>query len=300
MLTKTDEDYRDQLDFTLSDVCAQLIVDVRSGHPDADISALGRARDRLLAAISKAMMDAPDDRTDAHGRARAGSQLQTQLFVNRFQDEFNRAILDQLPDLAATAPTIQWISPLSSEGYGEYRDREFLGKVGLESLVPDLLQFWPARGPRWDALAVLRFEGEKPGVLLVEAKAHTAEILGSGCGAGGDRRALIQRRLNEFAARLGMARLPDSWLEAYYQAANRIAHLMFLRDCGVDAWLANVYFVDDWHRPTAETEWLDAIRAGKAAMEVEGRHIAHVADVIVAAKKLTPLSLPTSELPGQR
>src|SRR5688572_174877 len=62
---------------------------------------------------------------------------------------------------------IEWRSPLRDDAWAEYRDDTFLEKIGHKDLAPALGQFWPARGPQWDALAVADDE-----VLLVEAKAH--------------------------------------------------------------------------------------------------------------------------------
>jgi hypothetical protein len=70
------------------------------------------------------------------------------------------------------------VSPLAADTYSEYRDSEFLERVGLGLLAPRLLEFWPQGGPCWDALA--RIEG---GCLLIEAKRHVKEIYGGGCGA---------------------------------------------------------------------------------------------------------------------
>jgi hypothetical protein len=51
------------------------------------------------------------------------------------------------------------------------------------------------------------------------------------------------------------------WLGPLYQSANRLAHLYFLRDIGnIEAFLLNVYFVDDPHSRTTRQEWNDGIK----------------------------------------
>jgi hypothetical protein len=55
--------------------------------------------------------------------------------------------------------------------------------------------------------------------------------------------------------RLGMAADADRWIRplrpdlpghsSVYQSANRYAHLYWLRDKGIDAWLVHVLFCDD-------------------------------------------------------
>ena len=47
-----------------------------------------------------------------------------------------------------------------------------LDRVGHGELKEELKQFWPSRGPQWDALAI----STSGKVLLVEAKAHVGEI----------------------------------------------------------------------------------------------------------------------------
>ena len=82
-------------------------------------------------------------------------------------------------------------------------------------------------------------------------------------------------------------------MNAYYQTVNRLAHLLFLRKQGVDAWLASVYFVGDWHRRTSEPDWRDASRR---LVEETGLSpdAPHSASVRLDAKPLTALALPAA------
>lgn len=68
---------------------------------------------------------------------------------------------------------------------------------------------------------------------------------------------MISAALKSTAAWLGLDGLPETWLRTYYQTANRLAHLYFLREvCDLDAYLAFVCFVDDpTHNPTAAEDW---------------------------------------------
>jgi hypothetical protein len=65
-----------------------------------------------------------------------------------------------------------------------------------------------------------------------------------------------------------------SWTEGNYQLANRLAHLMYLRDQGIEAWLLCVYFLGDYfngerrHFPATEHEWKPLIRRAKDALEL--------------------------------
>jgi hypothetical protein len=62
------------------------------------------------------------DRTDAFGRAYAGSQRQIQTYVNRRRADLDAAILRGLPELAAEGAQIEWVSPLEEERFKEFQD----------------------------------------------------------------------------------------------------------------------------------------------------------------------------------
>ncbi|HEY8536298.1 MAG TPA: hypothetical protein VIL25_07605, partial [Vicinamibacterales bacterium] len=153
--------------------------------------------------------------------------------------------------------------------------------------------FWPERGPRWDGLARLHFaDGEPPGVLLVEAKSHVSELTGEPCEAVEASRRRIEQRLTGIASRFGILEVPACWLEDCYQYINRLAHLFFLRDQGVDAWLVHLYFAGDWDKPTSEDAWRRAIETLRHRMGLPAASIRRAADIVLPAKKLLALSLP--------
>jgi len=202
-------------------------------------------------------------RVDEAGAAYAGSQLQTQLWVNQRADELNEAIRARFPDLAAAE--ITWRSPLAEDGYVEYSGSAFLRALGLDEHQQALRSFWPARGPQWDALAVLSRPGIQPGVLLVEGKSYPDEMLkGSptASGPGSSNRRLIDSSLAWTRGKLGAPEdYADDWSGALYQNANRVAHLLWLREHGVDAWLVHLLFVGDkTTRPTTEPQWKNAAK----------------------------------------
>ena len=134
---------------------------------------------------------------------------------------------------------VEWRSPLRLDDYAEYRDRAFLDCVGIARLNDRLTGFWPTRGPQWDALGVT--DG---GIVLVEAKAHLGELLSPPTAAGMASRARIDAAFAATQAAIGATPATD-WCTAYYQLANRIAHLWFLRQIGVDARLLLVSFIND-------------------------------------------------------
>lgn len=167
-------------------------------------------------------------------------------FTSRLQQVSNRP--------STWTPT--WKSPREVDDWAEYRDEGFLRVLGLEALEAELQRFWPRRGPQWDGLATV-----PGGVLLVEAKAHLAELKSS-CGAGEGSEAKIRATLDR-TKRWAGAPLEADWMNGFYQYANRLAHLRFLRERGVDAHLVFLYFVGDAdmpRSPSTESEWREALQ----------------------------------------
>ena len=146
--------------------------------------------------------------------------------------------------------------------------------------------FWPVRGPQWDALARV---GESGG-LLVEAKANIPEIVSPGTGAEGERRALLEKSLAELKSYLVVD--PNiSWSGKFYQYANRLAHLYFLREVNhQDAYLAFVYFTgdSDVDGPISVAEWKAALTVAKGALGVPKRHrlSRYVADIFIDVSEM--------------
>ena len=137
-----------------------------------------------------------------------------------------------------------WLSPLRKNDYVEFAD-DLWTRARLPRPDPISAGFWPRGGPNWDATATLEGPYARAGVLLVEAKSHVAEVR-STCGAtSAASRTKITRSLRATRRYLGVEEDRD-WLDGYYQAANRLAFLYFLRArLGVPAWLVSVYFIGD-------------------------------------------------------
>ena len=169
--------------------------------------------------------------------ARAGSQYWLQVAVNCRPDVINEAIKKAM-NLDAS-DSIKWLSPLREHCFAEYRDCAFLERLGLDCLCPCLRHFWPKGGPSWDGLA--RTSGDRR--ILVEAKANIPELNSSPCKAEGDSLKKIKRALKETRSFLKV-RSGANWKKCFYQYANRLAHLYFLKERHkVDAALVFVYFV---------------------------------------------------------
>jgi hypothetical protein len=169
-------------------------------------------------------------RVDENGAAYAGSQLQTQLYVNKRTAKLDAAIRTAFASLSGAM--FDWRSPLAGDHYDEYWDAAFLKRLELDEHVDAPARFWPRCGPHWDALAVVELpDAVRRGVLLLEAKSYADEMLkGSPLGTDvhPDSRGLIERALAWTQGRLGVPLSVDRWTGPLYQNANRLAHLCFL------------------------------------------------------------------------
>jgi hypothetical protein len=96
---------------------------------------------------------------------------------------------------------------------------------------------------------------------LVEAKSHVTELISDFKGSNQTSIDKINRSLNATKKRFGVMESYD-WTKTFYQYTNRLAHINFLRENRYDAWLVNVYFINDIEMagPKTVDEWKGAIR----------------------------------------
>lgn len=196
------------------------------------------------------------------------------------------AVLEKIPEIDRTEVTLEWVSPLEAECFEEYRDQEFLTRLGLEDHASDLARFWPSRGPVWDALARVRLsdDGKAIGVLLVEAKRRPSEIYGNGCNATAEASIRqIEHALSEAKQWCG-ADCQSRWTDRLYQYGNRLAHVYFLRGVlGVRAWLVNIHFTEDPHSPTSRVVWDNALPEIKKELGFD-EGAPHTVDIFLQAR----------------
>jgi hypothetical protein len=191
--------------------------------------------------------------------ASAGSQKWIQTVVNQKP----QLLLGALQRCGAIGPrtSVTWSSPLEKDDYCEYKDLSALDKIGIKgsTLKVPLGDFWPARGPVWDALGIT--SDGKP--ILIEAKAHIPEAASPGSKASSSKsKELISASLAS-ARKFYSPRATAKWNELFYQYANRLAHQYFLKKLnGISSLLVFVYFLnaDDVLGPMSEEEWNGAIR----------------------------------------
>ena len=122
------------------------------------------------------------------------------------------------------ADRIEWLSPIASDDYAEYFDQDFLNRLGVLDLKVPLNELWPSGGPRWDGLA----KTDSGKIILVEAKAYIEEAVDYRSKAGTASLHKIKASLQ--SAKVAFDAAEDApWDAPFYQYANRLAHLYFLR-----------------------------------------------------------------------
>ncbi len=197
-----------------------------------------------------------------------GSLKNIQLLVNKKSSLINAQILSAFPELAKD--NISWLSPLSSDSYSEYRDDDFIVRVGLNKSQINLKSFWPKQGPQWDGLARTKIKGA---VILVEAKANIPEVVSPATSASTASKKLISQSLESTKRYLGIKNNID-WSGTFYQYTNRLAHLYYLRSKGVKAYLVNIYFTGDKtvNGPAKKEEWEAALIVINKYLGIGNRH----------------------------
>ena len=194
-----------------------------------------------------------------------GSLKWIQELINNNSGLFNRKIQDHIKgELSST----EWMSPKKEDEFAEYRDEDFLEILGIEGCKYKLFEFWPKGGPQWDALGKLKNKFH----FIVEAKANIPELTSSCQATSENSKSKINNSIILTKQFLNVAS-GKNWLNGFYQYANRLCHLYFLRElCGVNAYLIFVYFVNDTtHIPTSIEQWHGAIKLQKHLMALR-RH----------------------------
>jgi len=194
------------------------------------------------------------------------SQKWIQRIINNQPEHLNSQIKAKLN--LSRDEHIQWLSPLKDDRYSEYRDQEFIDLLGVKLTVKPLADFWPERGPQWDALG----KSSSGKLFLVEAKSHIPELISSL--QAGDEESIkkIKTSLEETKDYLN-SRAKVEWTQCFYQYTNRIAHLYLLRKNDLPAYLIFVYFLNDveMNGPTTYYEWEGALRLLNSYLGI-GKH----------------------------
>lgn len=215
-------------------------------------------------------------------KGKKGSLKWIQQIVNEYPDVLNKQINDSLG--FRKKQSIEWLSPKAEDDYAEYRDQAFLDLLGIELSKTKLKDFWPQRGPQWDALGRVKNKA----YFLVEAKAHVTELISSSMAKSPSSKSLINKSLNETKTYLNL----KPYLElnkGFYQYLNRLAHLYLLRKLNnIPAYLVFVYFINDHtYIPTSRDEWNGALQLMYSLLETHKHKLSkYVIDVFIDGREL--------------
>ena len=224
-----------------------------------------------------------------------GSRLRMYEWVHQHREQLDRELCRQVSSLGEfvmePGSSINWIAP-TIEGK-EIRDGIW-SKV-LPPPTPQEDGFWLVGGPVWDAAGIAGGKHDPGiGIVLIEAKAHAAELVSprmepSTSEIDDQRRAA----LDEAKLTYGVDP-PVPWTLTYYQLANRLAFLYYLRVRRKQpAWLINLYFFGDSFSsgskqvegPPDAAGWTEALTEAKRALGLGKDHPLKdfVADVFLPA-----------------
>lgn len=204
-------------------------------------------------------------------RQRPPHTRRSEHWLRKAVNEYSATLGDKVRDLFhwPAGERIDWLSPVASDEYAEYYDQGFVERLGVPTLRVPLHDFWPKSGPRWDGLA----KTNSGKLILVEAKAYIEEGVAFRSKAGPSSRLKIQEALA--SAKKAFRAADDApWEAPFYQYANRLAHLYFMRERnGLDAHLLFLYFADapDVDDPCTVEQWQGAERLAKKCLGL-GRH----------------------------
>jgi hypothetical protein len=211
-----------------------------------------------------------------------GSLKWIQHVVNECPDVVSNPVIDAIG--TDKAQPVEWLSPNTDDDYSEYSDQAFLDILGIKLPKTKLKDFWPSRGPQWDALG--RFDDKA--YFLVEAKAHISEIISSSQAKSPASKSLIKKSLNEVRSYLKLNPQVDL-TKGFYQYCNRLAHLYLLRRINdIPAYLVFVYFVNDYtHIPTTRDQWNGALQLMHGFLATHKHFLSkYVIDVFVNVEEL--------------
>jgi hypothetical protein len=207
-----------------------------------------------------------------------GSLKDTQVLINNYPSLLTKYVKKTLN---IQSDEIEWVSPVRDDEYAEYRDKGFIEKLGLKSLKVPLKEFWPNKGPQWDALG----RGSNDEVFLVEAKANIPEVVTPPMGAKSESSiALIQDSLSATKKFLKVKNNID-WSGTFYQYTNRLAHLYYLRVLNkIPAYLLLIYFIGDKtvDGPESIQEWNAALTVVKKYLGVSNHQLSkYITDIFI-------------------
>lgn len=184
------------------------------------------------------------EETDTRPRWRGSQKHVRDLISSRdFLDRINSLI----GKVGGSISSEDHIRPSAGDNFREWELPSFLKDAPRPPInASHFYGWWPNGGPKWDIICTCRIDG-RPGLLLVEAKAHTAELVTlDRSDANVESLAWIVRSLDAASEELQSA-WPGTSLSAehHYQLSNRVAWAWKAANAGVPVILLYLGFTGD-------------------------------------------------------
>ena len=171
-----------------------------------------------------------------------GSEFQLLRFLGHHRKQLNEIITTQIPENIV----IEWMDYPSDKNRisldSEFKGINFLDTKLQDELKNDWSKYWTGNTQSWDGL----FYSNKK-VFIVEAKAHLDEIKSKF--ESKDEKNLNKIKDAMYATQAAMKIVKsEKWIGQYYQLANRLAFLNFLRSHNIESHLVYIYFLNGYRK----------------------------------------------------
>jgi len=183
-----------------------------------------------------------------------GSECHLLRWMGRHRNSFNKAIMNAMGKSTSDA-RIDWLDFNFNYVKDKWYDSELKGLefIDSESVVSGWKEVWPTSGEQhnWDAVGWLvssdfKSKGhEERDIILVEAKAHTQELLSKCKATSVVSISKISRAFKRTAESLNIEYNESHWLYSYYQLANRLVLFDYLKRNNYNPHIVLVYFIGD-------------------------------------------------------
>jgi len=186
-----------------------------------------------------------------------GSEYQLLRFLGHHRQTLDSLILKNTKINEDLEYDMEWLDfPFPKDKNGsfddEYKGIDFLPPKVIYQIKDNWVNYWPVGGnpQNWDAVIycspIVPNSTLKEKWIIVEAKAHLDEIgPGEGTGAKEASRKIIEKAFEATQKRFNI-KTQNSWLEKYYQFANRLAFVNFMLDNEIECSFLNIYFINGW------------------------------------------------------
>jgi len=223
-----------------------------------------------------------------------GSEYQLLRFLGHHRNELEQYILKQTKINENLEYSIDWLDyPKDAKRKsldGEYVGLDFLNNDLKKRLSGNWKKYWPQTGrpPNWDGIIYCSPVAPNSSLedkwIIVEAKANLKE-LESSSGADKESKKQIEEAFEQTQKRFNI-KAKNSWLNKYYQLANRLAFINFMLDNGIQCSLLNIYFINGWpndpERNVTKIEaWKERIRDEYSYLDINNEAKKYISEIFV-------------------